>query len=305
MTASSSFDDLKGELSHHGYMSAKKPTPIDPARGRRLSQAMTERGFVQETLAAEMSSRSSLVLGSAKSITRGAVGNWVLGKGMTTDNLKLASVVLEVPLQWILTGAPPYPDFAASADPPMRELKRVPVDEALPPDPEFSADGDQVLASGEPFRPKTPGARPEIDVRPGAGQGQDGMQLAYTTDAGGTVTGHRVVAEWLMPDPFFRHELRASPDGTIFMEVIGNSMLPTLAPGDRVIVDTRQNTFGPDAIYVFDDGDGEPRVKSLKKMLGTGDVRIISDNRDSYGEDVMSLASIRIIGRVVGKVSKL
>lgn len=185
------------------------------------------------------------------------------------------------------------------------ELRRVAPDQAFSPDPEFNPDGGQGFAAGQPYRPLTAGARPEIDVRPGAGQGQDGDRVAYAVGAGGVVTGHRVIAEWVMPPPFYRHELHANPDGTLFMQVVGNSMLPTLAPGDRVIVDTTQNTFGPDAIYVFDDGDGEPRVKSLKKMLGTSDVRIISDNRDLYGEDLVPIQSIRIIGRVVGKVSKL
>lgn len=244
--------------------------------GKALQALMGQRGWSQTELAERLGT------------TQATVSRWLRGqdpKGKTREKID-ALLAAE----------------AASETP--DELERVPLGREFGPDPEFNPDGEQGFAKDEPFRATMPGGRPEIDVRPGAGLGQDGNRVAFTTDAGGSITGHRVVAEWVMPDPFFRHELRASPDGTIFMEVIGNSMLPTLAPGDRVIVDTRQNTFGPDAIYVFDDGDGEPRVKSLKKLLGTGEVRIISDN-NSYGEDVMSLGSIRIIGRVVGKVSKL
>lgn len=244
--------------------------------GRRLAAARAARGLSQGALATIVGMKQT------------AIGEIEAGRVMRPKKLREIARAVGKSEEWLLG-----------------ELERVPPGREFEPDPEFNPDGALAFAAGQPFSPVVPGGRPEIDVRPGAGHGQDGLQVAFTTDAGGVITGHRVVAEWVMPDPFFRHELRASPDGTIFMEVIGNSMLPTLAPGDRVIVDTRQNTFGPDAIYVFDDGDGEPRVKSLKKMLGTGEVRIISDNRDSYGEDVMSLASIRIIGRVVGKVSKL
>lgn len=193
---------------------------------------------------------------------------------------------------WLLTGED-------------EELRRVPNGQEFAADPEFDPDGQVGYSSMEKFQPTLKGARPEIDVTPGAGEGSIGDTRSIAIGSGASVTGHRVVAEWVMPDAFYRHELHANPDGTVFMSVKGNSMAPTLSPGDRVIIDTRQNAFGPDAIYVFDDGDGEPRVKSLKKVLGTAEVRVISDNREAYGEDLMSLSALRIIGRVVGKVSKL
>ncbi|WP_336801455.1 S24 family peptidase [Kaistia sp. MMO-174] len=197
----------------------------------------------------------------------------------------------KVSAAWLLTGEDDGP-------------RRVPLGHEFDPDPDFEADGAKAFSDHQ-FVPALPGGRPEIDVMPGAGEGMIGDTRNLTLASGSTITGHRVIAEWVLPEAFYRHELHANPDGSIFMSVIGNSMAPTLWPGDRVIVDTRQNVFGPDAIYVFDDGDGEPRVKSLKKVLGTDEVRVISDNRESYGEDRMSLTALRILGRVVGKISKL
>ena len=132
--------------------------------------------------------------------------------------------------------------------------------------PDHPDDSVGVYVEGVPYRSKLPGGRPEIDARMGAGEGQVG-DLVVTTQGGNTYTGHRVTDEWVFPEAFFRHELHAAANFTIIQPVIGSSMEPTLQSGDRVIVDTSQNRFGQDAIYVFDDGDGEPRVKRFAKVL--------------------------------------
>jgi hypothetical protein len=184
-------------------------------------------------------------------------------------------------------------------------IRRVPLDEWDPAAPEPVDPEHGAIANGGPYRPRLPGARPEIDVRPGAGQGTVGAEVVSIA-SGATVTGHKVVAEWVMPDAFYRHELHASPSGTLIMSVIGDSMYPTLSSGNRAIVDMHQNTFGPDGIYVFDDGDGEPRIKRLSKVLFSDPpaVTILSDNPAHPPQNVL-LANVRIIGLVVGKVCAL
>lgn len=247
----------------------------------RLKEARIEAGFTS-------AAKAALALG-LKPSTYNAHEN---GQNeFDAETAKVYGKKFRVSAAWLLTGEDDGP-------------KRVPLGQEFEPDPDFEADGTAAYTADH-YKPRLPGARPEIDVMPGAGEGAVGDTRSIAISAGSSVTGHRVIAEWVLPDAFYRHELQANPDGSVFMSVIGNSMAPTLWPGDRVIVDTRQNVFGPDAIYVFDDGDGEPRVKSLKKVLGTDEVRVISDNRDAYGEDRMSLSVLRIIGRVVGKISKL
>lgn len=202
---------------------------------------------------------------------------------------------------WLLTGEEPMKIGG------LPEYERVPLSEVenAPPEPEFGAD-DNAYVAGEKYYGRIPGARPEIDVRAGAGHGSVGNEAVMQIAAGETVTGHKVVAEWVLPDNFFRYELQATPASSIFIPVIGDSMSPTLSPGDRVIVDTRQSSLVADGIYVFHDGDGAPRVKRLAKVLFSEppQVQIISDNA-AHPTQIASLHDVMIFGRVVGVISRL
>lgn len=192
--------------------------------------------------------------------------------------------------------------FAPDRD---NEVKVVPIDAVIADDPDFDPDAYEGASSAEPYHPKMVGARPEIDVRPGAGLGTVGQHVSINSK--GIATGHRVVAEWLFPDQFIRHEIGATPSGIIVMPVVGDSMRGTLEPGDRILVDTADNIFGQDAIYVIDDGDGEPRVKRLVKILFSTPpkVAIVSDNPNAHREETVELAELRVVGRVVGRVTRM
>lgn len=183
------------------------------------------------------------------------------------------------------------------------DLKRVPEGLEFSPDPEFDPDAGNAASDAEPYRPSLPGARPEIDVKPGAGLGTVGQ--TFGVESKGIVTGHRVVAEWVIPPDYMRHELGARPSMIMVMQVIGDSMEPTLKHNDRVLVDISQNVFGPDAVYVIDDGDGEPRVKRLTKniMSDPPSVSIKSDNPLAEQRVQVLLGAFRIVGRVVGRVT--
>ncbi|WP_266352951.1 S24 family peptidase [Kaistia algarum] len=181
----------------------------------------------------------------------------------------------------------------------------VPPGREFDPDPEFDPDGGAAFSPAEPYRPAIPGASPELDGKPGAGLGMAGQEFGI--ESKGIVTGHRVVAEWVFPPDYLRHELGARPGSIVIMEVVGDSMKGTLDPGDRVLVDTGQNAFGEDAVYVFDDGDGTPRVKRLNKVHFSDPraVAIISDNPAARREERAELDNLRIIGRVVGRVTRM
>jgi phage repressor protein C with HTH and peptisase S24 domain len=157
------------------------------------------------------------------------------------------------------------------------------------------------------FSPSVPGAVPEIDVRAGAGDGaMNTIHPTYALAGGDTYRGHEVVGEWLFPSAFLRTELQARNGRAVVLSVQGDSMQPSLAPGDRVIVDTSQNRMGADgAIYVILDHNDEPQVKRLQ-VIGDDPVqiRIASDN-PSVRDRVVSPDRIRIVGRVVGRVTRL
>lgn len=261
----------------------KADTPHD-----RLRQAREEAGFRSATAAAK-----------AVGIPVGTYGGHENGsRSFDSVAATLYGTRFGVRPGWLLFG-----ELPRAID--EETIQHVPLDEWDPAAPEPAAPEHGVFGNGGPYRPRLPGARPEIDVRPGAGQGTAGAEVV-AIHGGAAVTGHKVIAEWVMPDAFYRHELHASPSGTLFMSVIGDSMFPTLSSGNRAIVDTHQNTFGPDGIYVFDDGDGEPRIKRLSKVLFSDPpaVTIISDNPAHPPQNVL-LANVRIIGLVVGKVCAL
>lgn len=242
--------------------------------GQRIRFAREVRGLTQVQLALRLD------------VKRGAVGNWELDKGVKTENLIAIAKALQCSVDWLATG---------TGDPPNEG--------AVEPAPE--EDSYSALASGESYRSRIPGARPEIDVRAGAGDGAIGEHEVLALGRNGSITGHRVLAEWYFPAAFLRGELKATPERIIVMEVQGDSMVPTLLPGERVIVDTSQARFGPDAIYIIDDGDGEPRVKRLRKVLTTNKIEIRSDNPASGSNETVEGDELRIIGRVVGRISRL
>lgn len=196
--------------------------------------------------------------------------------------------------QWILYGGEGRP-----------ELRVVPFHEVEGDDSNFDADEYEGVSAAHEYKPKLQGGRPEIDAKPGAGLGTSGQHVAINSK--GIATGHRVVAEWVLPEDYLRHEFGAVPSKVLIMEVIGDSMRGTLEPGDRIFVDTSQNVFGADAVYVIDDGDGEPRVKRLEKILFSDppEVAIVSDNPATKREERASLDTLRIVGRVVGRATKM
>lgn len=84
----------------------------------------------------------------------------------------------------------------------------------------------------------------------------------------------------------------------ILMEVDGASMMPTLEPGDMVLVDQGRQDLISDGIYAFGEGD-VINIKRLQRIHPL--VRIVSDNPDTirYPSREVDPASIRIIGRVI------
>lgn len=154
------------------------------------------------------------------------------------------------------------------------------------------------------YKPRVKGAIPEIDVQLGAGEGSVGEML--TLDLGGAAySGHKVVEEWLFPEDYLRSEIQTAVSKTLVMPVRGDSMEPTYRPGDRVLVDCTQRTLTEDTVYVISDGESPPQIKRLQRVMFSQptQVEIISDN-PANSRQTVELARVRIVGRVVGVVSK-
>lgn len=259
--------------------------PLDKDRGERFRYLREDllRIASQEQFARELG------------VERGAVGNWELGGGVKMENISRIARQYRVPLDWLAygQGEKPVPgDFVPGR-------RYVAPDEESAPrllsDPAYSR---------EHYKSHIAGALPELDVGLGAGDGQIGEVLALPIN-GDAFTGHKVVAEWLLPENFVRSEARASLSNTIVLPVSGDSMLPSFNYGDRVLVDLSQNTFMQDGVYAISDGQTEPRIKRLQYVFNSNPrrVRIISDN-PIYSPEEHLLDDVKVIGRVCGIIAR-
>jgi SOS-response transcriptional repressor LexA len=157
----------------------------------------------------------------------------------------------------------------------------------------------QAYEGGGYYRPRLAGAAPEIDAEAGAGQGVVGDVVPI--HSGGIVSGHRVTQEWVIP----KSELGADPQQVVVLPVRGTSMLPALAPGDRVMVDTQTTSIKAGEIYMLDEGDG-PIVKRLRVVRDEEPIQIeiISEN-PSVAPYRRPHDRVRVIGQVIGRWSRL
>lgn len=161
-----------------------------------------------------------------------------------------------------------------------------------------STDAGEDRALG--YAPSIAGAIPEIDVEVGTGDGTVGQVLQIATK-GGAVSGHMINHEWVIPS----RAMDAPVAHVIAMPVVGSSMEPTLRAGDTVFVDLRLTAVKSTEIYVIDEGDG-PMAKRVRinRDVDPAVIEISSDN-PTVKPFTRPAEFVRVIGRVVGKFSKL
>lgn len=231
----------------------------------------------------------------AASLKAGGSGDLIRGllrgkqRSFRGENLSKLAAALGVSAGWLLTG----------------EHDHIPSEEVAAGLPSNEQPAGLSASSLEKYSGKLPGAVPEIDAKAGAGNGNVGEHEVVAIRRGESYVGHKVVSEWVFPSAFLRHELRMQPGGVMVLEVVGDSMSPTLESGDRVMVDTTYSRPTPDGIYVIEEGDG-PMVKRLQLVRKSDppEIRIISDNKH-HEPYTLRLEDIRIIGRVSGRVTKM
>lgn len=137
---------------------------------------------------------------------------------------------------------------------------------------------------------------PEMDVRAASGPG--GLLEVANDDSGG------VVRKYGFPKEEFRVLFGARPDGIVILEVVGDSMVPTLLPGEKVIINTADRSATPPGIFVVWDGLG--LVLKRVEFVPHSDpprVRIMSDN-GRYEPYERELDDAAIQGRVIGSLQR-
>jgi transcriptional regulator with XRE-family HTH domain len=128
----------------------------------------------------------------------------------------------------------------------------------------------------------------ELDVRASAGSGL-------------TDESARMVAAWQIPSEIVRGYTTAPAAELRIITVLGDSMEPTLLPGQRVLVDTADRRPSPPGVFVVWDGLGLV-VKRVQLLPHTDPprVKITSDNQN-YEPYERTLDEAYIQGRVIGQ----
>ena len=142
---------------------------------------------------------------------------------------------------------------------------------------------NQLLAEGSKYA-----MIPAFDVSASAGDGAIAWDEAQ-------------VGEFPFRLDYLKGELRARVGSLAMIAVEGDSMYPTLSPGDQIMVD-RSDTeiMGGDGIYVVRLGDSL-MVKRLQRLPG-GTIEVVSDNQAYRLFSVVATDlpdDFSILGRVV------
>jgi phage repressor protein C with HTH and peptisase S24 domain len=133
---------------------------------------------------------------------------------------------------------------------------------------------------------------PEIDIRAAAGGG------AFNEDE------PPILGKWQFPRQLLERDLRVRQSDIHLMEVRGDSMLPTLSDGDRILVDRSQKAPSPPGIFVLHDGAGLV-VKRVELVAGERTrIRLNSDN-SLYTPYDCHVDEVHMVGRAVWAAKRL
>jgi phage repressor protein C with HTH and peptisase S24 domain/DNA-binding XRE family transcriptional regulator len=105
---------------------------------------------------------------------------------------------------------------------------------------------------------------------------------------------------WIFPDAFLRNQLHTSAENLLVIESDGDSMAPTIASGERVIIDLNHRTPSPDGLYAIRDTFGAIIVRRLQVLRSSRPtrVRVIADNSKHPSEET-PLNELEIVGRAL------
>lgn len=84
------------------------------------------------------------------------------------------------------------------------------------------------------------------------------------------------------------------PGRLVLVTGTGDSMLPTIQPGDVVVVDRGVTSFDGDGLYLINMGNGH----QIKRLIDKGVIHVASDNREKNGDPFPIPKGTLIGGRV-------
>ena len=141
----------------------------------------------------------------------------------------------------------------------------------------------------------------ELDIRaPSGAGGSPGGESEYTDAVLANEEAGLVVGVHAMPEASFREAYGISPRRVRIIAVKGNSMVPDLWPGQRVMVDVEDRWPSPGGIFIV--WDGAALVLKYVEVIANSDplrVRISSKN-PAFLPYERTVDEAYINGRVVG-----
>jgi phage repressor protein C with HTH and peptisase S24 domain len=253
---------------------------IDDGQANRRSPLMANdwRNRLQEELARQARDMKevSLSAGLGETYIRDALKR---GRGGKVENLQKIARALNKPENWLLAGNGP---LISSFD----------------PDEPDDADEHLEAAHRTDF-PKD--AIIELAPKGGLGHGEIAA-TSLTREIDGVTEVDAIRPDyWRFPQRFLNETLNRSAKALIVIECEGDSMRPTLGPGERVWVDTSHRIPSPDGIYALRDRFDNIVVKriQLDDNSDSPAVLILSDN-PSHQPIRRSLDELHIVGKVIG-----
>jgi phage repressor protein C with HTH and peptisase S24 domain len=147
-------------------------------------------------------------------------------------------------------------------------------DAEVPPPEPFEIDGQEFAA--------IPRVAAEASAGPGALNGD--------VEVIGSMAFRR---DWL-------REHGIKPGRALLVTVTGDSMKPSIHPGDLVLLDQARTEIVNGRPFIFVDADGETRLKRLHR-LGRTALALVSDNPDHPPEirDGIDAERIKVLGQIV------
>lgn len=177
-----------------------------------------------------------------------------------------------------------------------------------PDQPDPSQEDETPAISTQGRRHLSPGAVAEFNLRGQASYGGGYAQPSEIRDEmGRSFAAEAVQAEWIIPPSYLQGELRLKVETTDILPIDGPSMIPDLAPGDRVMIDRSHRDPRQGGIFAVREGDGII-IKHVEVIRNTDPPRIMcSSSNPAYHpfELVLDGESVAIIGRVAGRISRM
>lgn len=149
---------------------------------------------------------------------------------------------------------------------------------------------------------------PEISIMAGASYAGGFSQEENTIDTDGHQVSRDVVrANWGIPAPFLRDELRIRPDRAHILSVRGDSMNDALFDGDRAIINLDDRDVSQGGIFALLDDNASLIIKQVELVRGSKARRIRCTSRNPmYAPFELDLIDpVVIIGRVASKITRL